>query len=46
MNRKSQKESGSGLVGLLSWSLDTHRKDKKTLCRIAGKKKEEEAGTS
>jgi hypothetical protein len=39
MNRKSQKESGSGLAGLLSWSLDTQRKDKKTLRRIAGKKK-------
>jgi len=40
MNRKSQKESGSGLVELLSWSLDTQRKDKKTLRQESrGKKK-------
>jgi hypothetical protein len=33
MNRKSQKESGSGLIEVLSWSLDTRRKDRKTLQR-------------
>jgi hypothetical protein len=31
MNRKIQKEGGSGLIEVLSWSLDTQRRDKKTL---------------